>query len=149
MIALDVNLLVYAFREELPQHVAARSLLDDLRRRDAAWAIPTDVLAGFLRLVTNARVFRTPTPLDAALAFIAALRASPSLVLLRPGPRHFDLFLGLCVSARARGKLVPDAWLAGIALENGCTWWSCDHDFARFDGLTWVDPLAPEPRPRT
>jgi len=145
VIAVDVNILVYAFRADLPQHVAARPLLAGLREGDSAWGVPTDVIAGFLRLVTNARVFRTPATLEEALAFVVALRASPSLTLLRPGPRHLDLFLQLCAAARARGKLVPDAWLAAIAVEHGCTWWSSDRDFARFDGLTWEDPLAQAP----
>lgn len=142
MIAFDTNLLVYAFRADLPQHEAARELVEQKRTSATAWAVPTDVLAAFLRLVTNPRVFRTPTPLNAAVDFIAALRASPSLLLLRPGPRHFDLFLEVCRSSRARGKLVPDAWLAALAIEHGCTWWSTDRDFARFDGLDFRDPLA-------
>jgi hypothetical protein len=104
--------------------------------------VPGEVIASFLRLVTNARVFRTPTPLAEALEFVAALRASTSLVVLRPGPRQMDIFLDLCRSSRARGKLVPDAWLAALAIEHGCTWCSCDRDFARFDDLVWEDPLS-------
>ena len=142
MVALDGNLLVYAFRSDLAQHAAARALVEDLRAGEAPWAIPGEVLASFLRLVTNPRVFRTPTSLEAALAFIDALRASASLVVLHPGPRHLDLFFDLCRASKARGRLVPDAWLAALAIEGGCTWLSCDHDFARFSGLDWRDPLA-------
>jgi toxin-antitoxin system PIN domain toxin len=142
VVALDANLLVYAFRRDLPAHEPARKLIEEQRKQPAAWAVPAEVVAAFLRLVTNPRVFRSPTPLDEALAFIAALRASPSLLILRPGPRHFDLFLELCERNDARGKLVPDAWLAALAIEHGCTWWSTDRDFLRFEGLAWRNPLA-------
>ena len=141
MIAVDVNLLVYAHRAELPQHERALRLIEELRRGEAPWAAPGEVLSGVLRLVTNPRVFRTPTPLDEALAFVRALVRSPSFVLLQPTSGHLERFLTLCQRSHATGKLVPDAWLAAIAMEHGCTWWSCDPDFARFEGLEWVNPL--------
>jgi predicted nucleic acid-binding protein len=46
--------------------------------------------------------------------------------------------------AGQRSNLVPDAHLAAIAIEHGLTLCSTDGDFARFPGLTWVDPLQPE-----
>jgi predicted nucleic acid-binding protein len=36
---------------------------------------------------------------------------------------------------------VPDAQLAALALEHGAELCSADHDFGRFPGLRWVDPL--------
>jgi toxin-antitoxin system PIN domain toxin len=142
VVALDVNLLLYCFRSELPQHARARERVGALRSGDAPWAIPADVIAGFLRLSTNPRVFRTPSPMEESLRFVKALRASPSMLVLRPGGRHLDIFLTLCRTSQVRGKLVPDAWLAALAIEHGCTWWSCDRDFSRFADLDWIDPLA-------
>lgn len=143
MIAVDTNLLVYAARSDLAEHVVARELVEELRRSEAPWAVPGEVLASFLRLVTNPRVFRSPSTLEEGVAFVRALRASPSMLVAGPGPRHLDLFLELCVESRARGKLVPDAWLAALAIEQGFTWWSADRDFARFKGLSWRNPLEP------
>jgi predicted nucleic acid-binding protein len=40
------------------------------------------------------------------------------------------------------GDLVTDAHLAALAIEHGATLESCDHDFGRFAGLRWEDPLA-------
>ncbi len=143
MITLDTNILVYAFRAEFPEHERARELLDGLRHGDAAWAVPGESIAAFLRLTTNPRTFRSPSPLDLALDFVAALRQSSSFLLVRPGDRHLGLFLGLLPDANCRGKLVPDAWLAALVIEHGARLWTCDRDFARFPGLDWVDPLRP------
>jgi predicted nucleic acid-binding protein len=40
------------------------------------------------------------------------------------------------------GNLVPDAHLAALAIEHGLTLCSTDGDFARFPGLTWLNPLS-------
>ncbi|MCZ2150325.1 MAG: hypothetical protein LC126_21425 [Bryobacterales bacterium] len=41
----------------------------------------------------------------------------------------------------AKGNLIPDAWLAALAIESGCAWVSTGGDYARFPGLKWYDPL--------
>jgi predicted nucleic acid-binding protein len=46
-------------------------------------------------------------------------------------------------SAQVSGLLVTDAALAALAIENGATLCTTDHDFARFPGLKWINPLAP------
>ena len=38
------------------------------------------------------------------------------------------------------GNRVNDAHLAALAVEHRCTIVSFDHDFARFDGVTWEMP---------
>jgi hypothetical protein len=40
-------------------------------------------------------------------------------------------------------NLVPDAHLAALAMEHGLTLCSTDGDFARFPGLSWLNPLRP------
>jgi hypothetical protein len=39
-----------------------------------------------------------------------------------PDPRHRGIFRGLCVDAGAKGNLVPNAFLAAMAIESGCEW---------------------------
>lgn len=99
------------------------------------------MLSGFLRIVTHPRVFSPPTPLRAALDFAEALRDQPNCVVLAPGPRHWEIFTGLCLQADARGNLVPDAYLAALAIESGSEWITTDRDYARFPGLRWRHPL--------
>jgi predicted nucleic acid-binding protein len=60
---------------------------------------------------------------------------------VRPGPRHWEIFVDLCRAGRATGKLVPDAFHAAVAIEHGCEWVTTDADFSRFPGFRWSHPL--------
>lgn len=100
------------------------------------------MLSGFVRVATHPRVFDPPAPAAAALAFADALRAQPNAVLVAPGPRHWIIFERLCLAAGAKGNLVPDAFLAALAIESGSEWITTDRDFSRFPGLRWRHPLA-------
>lgn len=139
---IDVNVLVYAFREDAPRHRDFKRWLDDAVRADEAYAVSDHVLSGFLRVVTHPRVFHPPTPLERALAFADAFRGQPNAVPVAPDVRHWDLFTRLCRDAGARGTLISDAWLAAIAIESGSEFITTDRDYARFAGLRWRHPLA-------
>jgi toxin-antitoxin system PIN domain toxin len=136
----DVNVLVGAYRDDGPGHDACRSLVEQLVAGDSAFGSSSVVLAGFLRVVTHPRVFQRPSPLDDALRFARAVRGAPASVEIQPGVRHWAIFDRLCREAHARGNLVPDAWLAALAIEHGCEWVTLDRDFARFPGLRWRAP---------
>lgn len=140
MILPDVNILVNAFREDGVDHVRHRAFLDDLINGDEPFGMVSIVLSGFLRTVTHPRVFPMPTPLDAALEFTEKLTSSQACLMVNPGPRHWDIFVSLCRAADARGNLVPDAYLAALAIESGSEWITSDGDFARFPGLRWRRP---------
>jgi uncharacterized protein len=141
MRCVDVNVLVYAHRDESPGHAEYLSWLEDARRADEPLGVSPLVLSGFLRVVTHPRVFADPTPLDVALAFADAVRTSPNALRLLPGARHWGIFTRLCSNADVRGNLVPDAYLAALAIEHGGTWYSADRGFARFGDLRWCHPL--------
>lgn len=136
----DVNVLVYAFRKDSPDHADHRRWLDDMVTSREPFAVSESVLASVLRLVTNPRVFKVVTPLAEALAFADAILAQPRAVIVRPGADHWSIFTELCRSADARGNLVTDAWLAALAIEHGCEFITADRDFARFEGLRWRHP---------
>ncbi|MBV6508068.1 MAG: tRNA(fMet)-specific endonuclease VapC [Acidimicrobiales bacterium] len=68
---------------------------------------------------------------------------SPASVAVIPGPRHWAAFEDLCRAVEARGNLVPDAYLAAVAIDHGAVWCSADRGFARFPGLRWEHPLDP------
>ena len=82
-----------------------------------------------------------PSLLDEAIAFVEEVRGQPNCVVIRPGPRHWSLFTRLCRQATVKGNLVPDAYLAAMAIESGSEWISTDRDFSRFPGLKWRHPL--------
>lgn len=141
MILPDVNVLVYAHREDAARHHEFRAWLEAVLRGPAAYGMSDLVLSGFLRVVTHPRVFARPTPLPEALAFVAAVRDRENRVPVRPGPRHWEIFRSLCEDAGVRGNLVPDAWLAALAIESGSEWITTDRDFTRFPGLRTRHPL--------
>jgi toxin-antitoxin system PIN domain toxin len=142
VILADVNVLVYAYRAEAVDHASYWRWLDSVANGDEAFALSDVVLSGFLRVVTHPRVFRPPSPIDDALGFTEDLLSQPNCVMIRPGPRHWGVFARLCRENGAAGNLVPDAYLAALAIEAGCELITTDRDFARFDGLRWRHPLA-------
>lgn len=142
MILLDVNILVYAHREELPQHPTHARWLDQALASDEPCGVSDQVLASMVRLVTNRKVFRTPSPTERALDFAGCLRDRSNVIRVEPGVRHWPIFARLCREAGAKGNLVPDAWLAALAVESGSELITTDRGFARFPGLRWRDPMA-------
>jgi toxin-antitoxin system PIN domain toxin len=142
MVLVDVNVLVHAFREDAPRHAELRAWLEKLVESDSAFAVADLVLSGFLRVVTHPRVFAPPTPMEGALEFVEALRSQPNCIVVSPGERHWSIFTRLCDEADARGNLVPDAYLAALAIETGSELITTDRDFARFPGLDWRPPAA-------
>jgi hypothetical protein len=138
---IDTNVLIYAHRVDAPQHDRYRAWPETLLGSDTAFGISDLILSRFLRIVTHPRVFRDPTPLDAALAFTTEVREHPNGVSIAPGERHWDIFQRLCRAVDARGNLVPDAFLAALAIESGAEWVTTDRDYARFPGLRWRHPL--------
>lgn len=141
MILPDVNVLVHAFRVAAPRHAEYRDWLRASFSAREPVGLSEHVLSGVVRVLTHPRVFAPPTPLDNALAFAEALRAQANCVLVHPGSRHWDIFTNLCRASGAKGNLVPDAYLAALAIEQGCEWITTDRDFARFPGLRWRHPL--------
>jgi|SRR5215217_3200937 len=140
MIMVDVNVLVYAFRVDMKQHEITRSWFEKKLNGFEPVGISELVLSGFMRLVTNSRVFQEPTSPEDALAYCDAIRSAPATISVRPGVRHWDIFAQLCRSVRARGNLIPDAFHAALAIETGATWISSDRDFAKFPDLRWELP---------
>ena len=138
MLLADVNVFLYAHRPESPRSGAVRTWLEAALDGDEPFGVSELVLSGFLRIATNHRVYREPTPPETALAFCEAVRTAPAAVPLRPGPRHWSLFSSLCSVVGARANVVPDAFHAALAIENGATWITTDRGFARFPGLRWL-----------
>lgn len=140
MIIPDVNILIGAFRRDAPGHQRLRSWLERAVAAPELLGLTDAVLGAVVRITTNPRVFATPSSLDETIAQIDALRAADGVARVVPGPRHWEVFSGLCRSADARGNLVADAQHAAVAIELGATWVTLDRDFARFPGLRWRAP---------
>ncbi len=141
MILPDVNVLVHVFHDGSPDHRRYRAWLEAAVSGDEPLGLSELVLSGFVRVATHPRVFDPPAPVERALAFADALLAQPTAVIVTPGPRHWAIFERLCLAVSARGNLVPDAYLAALAIESGSEWITADRDFSRFPGLRWRHPL--------
>jgi toxin-antitoxin system PIN domain toxin len=137
----DVNVLLYAFRKDTPDHAKYRDWLSDVVNGSTAYGISPQVLASFIRVATHPRIYRVPSQLDQATAFVSLLIDQPHCQVVTPGPRHWSIFLRLCDAANAAGNIVQDAWFVALAIESGCEWITVDRDFARFPGLRWRTPF--------
>ena len=140
MILPDVNVLIYAFRADVPQHPICREWLVNVIEDDAPFGVSPLALAAVIRITTNVRSYREPSPLHQAIAFCDNLLGQPHCHLVEPGERHWEIFKRLCLDTDTRGRRVTDVWFAALAIEWGCEWITFDRDFARFPGLRWRAP---------
>jgi uncharacterized protein len=148
VIAPDVNVLLYAFREESERHHEYRAWLEQALNGGDRVALLEPVLASVFRIATHPAIYQPPAPRAVVETFLDACLAAPGAVLLRAGERHWALFRSLCTRADCVGNLVPDAYLAALALEHNATFATTDRDYSRFPGLRWRHPLDDE-RDRT
>jgi toxin-antitoxin system PIN domain toxin len=132
MVMMDVNVLVYAHREEMTEHERYAEWLREVACGPEPFALSEFVLHGFIRVVTNGKIFDPPSSAEQALEFIDALLEMPTCSMIRAGGRHWEIFRGLCEGRKLKGKLVADAVHAALAIESGCEWVTADTDFARF-----------------
>lgn len=141
MILTDVNVLVYAFRREAEQHDAYAAWLGRVVEGADELALHDGVLAGFVRIVTNARFMPDPAPTSTALEFVTRLRGAARARWVPTGHQTWQA-LGRLVDQDAdiRGNLVPDAHLAATAVAHGCRLATADRGFSRYPGLRWFDP---------
>lgn len=144
MILPDVNVLIYAFRQDAPQHRMCLTWLQAVVDGDTAFGLSPLALAAVVRITTNRRSDFQASTLEEAFRFCDYLLGQPHCEIVEPGPRHWAVFARLCTATNTRGPIVTDAWYAALAIEHGCEWITLDRDFARFPGLKWSAPVAPE-----
>jgi uncharacterized protein len=136
MIAIDTNILIYAHREDFPQHPAAKAALNALHMSQQNWAIPVVCIHEFLSVVTGFRAPYTPTPVAAAFMQVRGWMTSSTMTLLQPTDQHVDVLEKVVTQGQARGGQIHDARIAAICLEHGVReLWTADRDFARFAQL--------------
>jgi hypothetical protein len=141
LILPDVNVLLYAFRDDSVDHGRHRDWLDGVVNGAEAYGMSSQVLCSVARIATHPRIYVAPSRLEDAFAFARVLLEQPHCTVVQPGVRHYSIFEDLCRKAAANGNLVQDAWFAALALESGCEWVTTDGDFARFVGLRWRRPF--------
>ncbi len=142
MMLPDVNVLVYAFRKDSPQHTTCNSWLNDLVQSNVRFGISPLALNALARITTDRRIYRNPSRLNEAFAFTDYFFDQPNCEVVEPGERHWDIFKHLCLETNTQGSRISDVWYAALAIERGCEWVTFDRDYARFPGLKWRMPTA-------
>ena len=141
MILLDVNVLVEAGHRDARRHASSASWLAEALAGSRPVGLPDAVLVGCLRVLTHQRVFADPATPAAAWAFVDAVRTAPAAVPVAPTTatwrRLEELLQG---DGGLRGNLVPDAWLAALALSHGAGLVSRDPRLRPLPGLSLVVP---------
>lgn len=146
MILPDVNVLVYAHRQDASRHERYRSWLSGVVDGADELALVDAVLTGFVRVVTHPRIFAEPATTGEALAFVEALRGAARARTVTANDATWTRFADLArVDEQLRGNLVPDAFIAAMAGSHGCRVATADRGFARYDGTDWFDPGADAP----
>ena len=144
MILVDANLLVYAHVASTDQHAVARSWLDAQINNGGRVGLPWPSLLGFVRLVSNPRIFARAETVVQAWRQVEDWLGCASVWIPQPTDRHPEILKRLLTRHALKSNLVPDAHLAALAVEHGLSLCSTDGDFARFEGLRWVNPLDKE-----
>ncbi len=135
----DVNILIYAHRADEVVHAPYKAWLEQALAGAEPLALSVLSAVGFVRIVTNARIYSNPTPLGTALAAIEAIAAHPNCRVVGTDASHLARFVDVARVSAAVGKLVADAQHAAVAIASAATWVTRDADFKRFEvaGLRW------------
>jgi toxin-antitoxin system PIN domain toxin len=142
MILVDANLLLYAEDSLSEHHEAARIWWDEQLSGAEPVALCWPVLNAFVRISTNARLYRRPLLLKEAISRVQSWLDQPCVRVIHPGEQHWVIFQQMLRGGNAVGNLVSDAHLAALAVEHNGVLYSTDADFSRFRGLKWRNPIA-------
>jgi toxin-antitoxin system PIN domain toxin len=129
----DVNVLIAVSRSDHPHHKTAYACLNEAAAACAEGAslkLMPMVVASFLRLVTNPKIFLHPTPVADAVNFIDALLAVPG-VETPPLGAEWPIFRQLCLEKKLTANSIPDAWLAACVVQLGEHLVTFDTDFKK------------------
>src|SRR5204863_8873510 len=119
MISPDVNMLIYAFRQDSDRHEAFKAWLEHVLNGAEPVLLFEPALCAVLRIATHPAIFRPPAPRANVERFIDTVVTAPASVRTRPTDDHWPAFRRMCQLADCRGNLVQDAYFAAMALEHG------------------------------
>ena len=141
MIMPDVNLLVYAYDATSRHHGRARQWWEDRLNGSQMIGLSWVAVLGFIRLLTNPRIYQNPYSPEEILGVVEAWLEQPHVRFIHPSEGHFKLLSSLITEMGTAGNLTTDAHLAALAMERGIILQTTDADFTRFSGLKWQNPI--------
>ncbi len=141
MKVVDINLLIYALNKDTPHHPQAKKWLETSLSDDEPVGLAWIVILGFLRIITSARIMPAPLSSETAIEVIEEWLHHPTVKIIVPGERHWDILKELLTPLGTAANLTSDAHLAALAIEYGARLFSTDNDFSRFPNLRWINPI--------
>lgn len=141
MIIPDTNLLVYAYNLRAPEHREAIAWWQNLLDGSEPIGLPWEVIVSFIRVMTKPQVVTGPQSPGEVIAIVEQWMSVAHVTVVEPGPRHLALVGELLTASGVGDKLVPDAHIAALAIQQDAEVHTNDSDFARFPGLRWRNPL--------
>ena len=141
MKVVDINLLIYAINTDTPHHPQAKEWLEASLSSDEPVGLAWIVILGFLRIITSGRIMPTPLSSEVAIEIIDEWLRQPSVQIIVPRERHWDILKELLTPLGTAANLTSDAHLAALAIEYGARLFSTDNDFSRFATLRWKNPI--------
>jgi len=144
VIVPDVNLLLYATNSSTPQHARASAWLSAIMAGDEPIGLAWIVVVAFVRIATNARIYRAPMTVEQATDIVDLWISNRLVSTIEPSSSHYTILRSLLRENGSAANLTHDAHLAALCIERGATLHSADGDFSRFRGLRWHNPLRAE-----
>jgi toxin-antitoxin system PIN domain toxin len=141
MIAIDTNLLLYAYNASAPQHVRARTWLEESFSSIPLIGLPLVSVLAFLRVATDRRISNEALAPATVTAIVNGWLSRENISILEPGARHWPIFFETLADTGASGPRITDVHLAALAIEHGATLYTNDRDFRAFRGLDVRFPL--------
>ena len=143
---IDTNLLVYAFYPEVPQHRAARWLLNQAQEETTGLCVSSQVFAEFYAVVTNPKRVNPALDSRAALQRIDEVRSLPGLIVLPVPVDVVDRWITLLRRHPVTRQRIFDVQLIATMLANGVTriYTFNVKDFQLFPEITVIEPKVPE-----
>jgi len=135
----DINVLIALFRDDHPGREPALEWWNSTSSSGVPFTVPDQCWIGFVRIVTNRRIFPVSATTEQAFAFVDQMTTQPHHLTFAPHPHTLKEFERVAVSGGAVADLVPDAYLAALSIALGGTLVTFDRDFRRFDGLKLME----------
>jgi toxin-antitoxin system PIN domain toxin len=141
--SIDTNILLYAYNSNFSKHLKAKKILEERVNTKETWIMPWPIIHSFIRISTHPSINAAPLSVETSLSIIEEFFCLPNLIAVGENDNFFEIYKRELKTLEARGNLVPDVQIASLLKLHGVkTFYSCDRDFRKFDGLKVIDPLG-------
>lgn len=137
----DANVLINALRKDSVEHESCRQWLMQVAAVGDEIGLCELVEAALLRITTLPKL--QLVPMSETLGFWKDdLWTYPGTRRLAASTRHLAILSDFICTLSLCGNDINDAWLAALVIEHRATLVSTDQGFARFPGLSWINPSS-------